>query len=209
MNTATTQPNDLIQRPDGSYVSLAEVEPRHALAHDLVMRNFAVAETVNEEMAELKKNALSEMRAYREMMLTDYDTKVGGKEGNLSLPSLCGRYLMKLTVSKHVTFGPELEAAKALIDRFFEQELNKGGSVAIREVVEKVFKVNSKGRLDTYGILGLREHRFDDPLWQRAMDAIDDAICRDSSTTYLNFYYVDPTQKPRVETLLPLQLSKV
>lgn len=203
------QANNLIRRPDGSYVDITEVEPRHALAHDLVTNLFPRAVESNARLAELKKLALAEMRGYREMMLADHGVTVGGKEGNLTLRSLCGKLMVKMTVSKHVSFGPELEAAKALIDEFMEQEIAKGGSHFLHEIIQKVFKVNSKGRVDTSGILGLREHRFDDPLWHKAMDAIEEAICRDTSAIYVNFYNVDPEVSPRAETLLPLDFAKV
>ncbi len=149
------------------------------------------------------------MQAYRKMMLEDHGVTVGGKEGNLTLRTVCGTQMMKLTVSKTVRFGEELESVKALIDEFLEQEMAKGGSEPIHAIITKVFKVNSKGRLDTSGIMGLKEHRFDDPLWNKAMDALDEAIIRDTSTTYLNFYRVDPSKDPTTETLVPLDLAKV
>lgn len=209
MNMENTVPGNLIRRPDGSYVDLADLEPRHQLAHELVSDFFPMAEEQSQRLFNLKKNALSEMQAYRRMMLDDYGVSVGGKEGNLTLRTVCGTRMMKLTVSKTVTFGPVLEAAKALIDEFLEREMAKGGSEHIHAIVTKVFRINSKGRVDTSGILGLREHRFADPLWDRAMDAIENAVCRDTSTIYLNFYRVDPTKNPKLETLLPLDLAKV
>ena len=209
MNMESTVPENLIRRPDGSYVDLAELEPRKQLAHELVNEFFPKAEDESTRLHQLKKTALGEMQAYRKMMLEDHGVTVGGKEGNLTLRTVCGTRMMKLTVSKTVSFGPELEAAKALIDEFLEAEIAKGGSEHIHAIVTKVFKVNGKGRVDTSGILGLREHRFDEPLWDRAMDAIKDAICRDTATTYLNFYQVDPTTNPKVETLVPLDLAKV
>ncbi|MCV6583990.1 MAG: DUF3164 family protein [Marinibacterium sp.] len=203
------KPEDLIRRPDGSYVDLEDVEPRHALAHELVTTLFPMATAAHDQLTRLKRLALDEMSGYREMMLADHGVTVGGKEGNLTLRSLCGRFMIKMTVSKYVTFGPELEAATALIDQFLEQELTKGGSAPIHQIIEREIKVNQKGRLNTAGILGLRQYRFKDPLWNKAMDAIEKAIIRDSSAIYVNFYNVDVSVTPRVETLLPLDFAKV
>jgi hypothetical protein len=197
---------DLIRRPDGSYVKLSELEPQKRLAHDLASDLFHRAVALNENLSAFKAFGLSEMRAYRDMMLGDYGVKVGGKEGGFSVRSACGTMVARLDVAKQVTFGPELEAAKALLDEFFEQEL-EGSSPAIREIVSKAFKLNSKGRLDTQGILGLRDFRFESDVWRRAMQAIDDAICRDSATTYLRVYQVDPERKS--EKLVALDLAKV
>lgn len=208
---AHIDPKGFIDRPDGSQIHYDKLEPHKQIEHDAVLKLCAQADEHSAALAKFKRNAISEMIAARVMMLDDYGVKKGGKEGNLTLRSACGRLMIKMTVSKHTSFGPELEAAKALIYEFMEAELEKGGSKFIREIVEKVFKLNSKGRIDTDGILGLREHRFDDPIWNSAMLAIDEAICRDSSTTYVNFYHVDPKAKVKAdgETRILLDLAKV
>lgn len=200
------QVENLIRRPDGSYVNYDDVEPRKQLAHDLVNAFFPEAEEENERLVTLKKQALREMISYRDMMLEDYGVKIAGSEGGFSIKSICGTRKMELSVAKHISFGPELVAAKELLDEFLNQEL-EGSSDVIREIVTSAFKLNAKGRLDTSGILGLKKHRFENPTWTRAMDAIEDAICRDAATTYLRFYNVDPERK--VETLVPLDLAKV
>jgi hypothetical protein len=199
-------PENFVQRPDGSYVDVTTLEPRKQLAHELVTKLFPQAEAESENLMNLKRYALSEMLAYREMMLADYGARIGGPGGSFHLRSVCGTMMVKLDVARQTSFGPEIGAAKALIDQFLETKL-EGSAIEIKEIIEKVFKVNRKGRLDTYGILGLREHKFDDPLWKQAMQAIEEAIIRDASTTYIRFYRVDPTRKS--ETLVPLDLAKV
>ncbi|WP_282093064.1 DUF3164 family protein [Epibacterium ulvae] len=200
------QAEDLIRRPDGSYVNYHDAEPRHQLAHDLVEENFPRAEDESERLFNLKKHMLGEMTAYREMMLQDYGVKVSGREGGFSVKSLCGTRRIELSVAKHISFGEELLAAKELLDDFLNEEL-QSSSEAIRAIVSSAFKLNSKGRLDTGGILGLKKHRFNNPIWKRAMDAIEDAICHDSSTTYLRFYRVNPENK--TEKIIPLDIAKV
>lgn len=205
-------PTGMIERPDGSQIPYDKLEPAMQLEHDLVLQYCIQAETAQETLSSLKRKAIEGMKAARKRMLDEYSVKKGGADGNMSLRSACGRYMLKLTVSKHVTFGPELEAAKVLIDEFLESEMEKGGSEAIRDIVTKVFKIKAKGRVDTSGILGLREHRFEDPRWERAMKAVEDAIRKDSSTTYVNFYAVDPSKKPGedgAETRIALDIAKL
>lgn len=206
-----TDPKMMIERIDGSVIAYGKLQPRDQLAHDLVTFFVPEADRVNAALIKLKRAILSDLIAHRAMMLEDYGVKIGGDGGNLTLRSACGRMMVKMTVTKHITFSSELEAAKALIDEFMEGELAKGGSEAIAEIIDKVFKLNSKGRLDTQGILGLRVHRFESPLWEKAMLALEDAICRDSSTTYVNFYHIDPDDpnKARGEARIPLDMAKV
>lgn len=206
MNMESKPPENLIRRPDGSYVDLAELEPRKQLAHDLVGVLFAVAEEESSRLIALKSRALREIRAYRDMMMDDYGIQVGGAEGGITLRSVCGTMMVKLDINKQTSFGPELNAAKALLDEWMESRL-EGSTEEIRAILEDVFKPNKKGRLDTARILGLRKHKFTQPLWLQAMDAIEDAIIRDNATTYIRFYRVDTDRK--AETLLPLDLAKV
>lgn len=186
---------NLVRRPDGSYVDVNDLPPRQMLAHELVMSAFPQAEDLNEQLIALKLHMLTEMRAYRDVMLQDFDLDVTGKEGGFSIKSADGLRMVKLEFKKHVSFGPELLAAKELIDQFLNLELENTNSEVIRDIVTDAFKLNSKGRLNTDGILGLRKHNWDHPIWKRAMDAIDEAICRDSSTTYVRFYNIDPETK--------------
>ena len=94
------------------------------------------------------------------MMMADYNVSVGGQEGNLSLRSVCGKMKVELSVAKFVSFGPELEAAKGLLDEFLNDEL-EGSSDVIREIVTGAFALNSKGRINRDGILGLQNHKFE------------------------------------------------
>lgn len=204
-----TDPTALIERPDGSTIAYGKLEPAKQIEHDLVTKLCEQAIAHSSTLSTFKHDAISEMIAARVMMLDDYKVKKGGKDGNLTLRTVCGRFMAKMTVSKHITFGPELEAAKELINEFMDAELAKGGSEFIREIVEKVFALNGKGRIDTGGILGLREHTFDNEKWMNAMQAIEDAICRDSATTYINFYRVDPNDKNKPDERIALDVAKV
>lgn len=204
-------PKRMIERPDGSTIAYDKLEPAKQLEHDLVERLCAEAERQSHMLSAFKCQAISEMVAARVMMLDDWGVKKGGPDGGLTLRSVCGRHMVKMTVSKHVTFGPELEAAKALIFEVVEDELSKGASKFIHDLATRVFSLNKRGRIDTQGILNLREVECEDERWKRAMDAIDQAILRDSSTTYVNFYRVDPSAEPKAsgETRISLNLAEV
>lgn len=106
-------PKRLIERPDGSTIPYDKMEPAKQIEHDLVETLCTEAAQHSKILASFKRQAISEMIAKRVMMLEDYGVKKGGKDGNLTLRTADGRFMAKMTVSKHVTFGPELEAAKA------------------------------------------------------------------------------------------------
>lgn len=208
-------PDNLIQRPDGSYVELAKLPPRKQLAHNLVCQMFPRAVDQSQQLIILKRTMLAEMTAYCDLMAEEYETDVKGQSGGYSVTSVCGTMKVELSIAKHVSFSEELSAAKSLLDEFLADILgdlhgtdeDQQSVEIIRDIVQSAFKVNSKGRLSTDGILGLKKHQWDHPKWKRAMEAIEDATCRDSSTTYIRFYQIDPETK--VETMVPLDLAKV
>lgn len=208
-------PNELIERPDGSMIAFEKLEPEDQIAHEFVTTFFPKAEKLQQDMIDLKRATLSEMVASRQMMFDDLGVSKGGKKGNMTLRSACGRMLVRMTISKHVSFGSELEAAKTLIFEVVNDELTQGGSPLIKAIVEDVFSLNSKGRIDTAGILNLRNDKYakevKDPRWDKAMVALEKAIIRDVATTYVNFYAVDPHAPTRAEgeNRIVLDLAKL
>lgn len=202
----TISPDTMIERPDGSSIAFGKLKPRDQLAHELIVELMPDVADLSSKLAAFKKRAIDEILAHREMMMTDHGVKVGGKGGNISIKSADGRLLVRYKVDHPIEFGPELEAAKALIDECLE-DWGQSAGPELRAIITKVFKVNSKGRLDTSGILGLRSHAFEDERWGRAMDAIDEAIRRDRTASYISFFRVDP--ETGAETRIPLDIAKL
>ncbi|WP_299165838.1 DUF3164 family protein [uncultured Tateyamaria sp.] len=201
----------IIERPDGSTIPFAKLKPEDQLEHRLVMQLCEDALEKQGELAEFKKDALEELVASRQMLLDAYGIKRGGRDGGLTLRSACGRFMVKMTVGRQISFGKELEAAKELIFAVVADELSKGASDFIAELVSKVFSPNERGRIDTQGILNLRNQKCDDIRWRNAMAAIDKAVIRDNATTYVNFYRCDPSAptKKEGEERIALDLAKV
>jgi len=141
-----------------------------------------------------------------------YEAKVGGQKGNITMSSYDGKRAVKISVQEHIHFGPELEAAKALIDDCIE-EWSEGGNQNIRALVEHAFQVNKEGAIDTGRVLGLRGVNMKDkegnvdPVWARAMDAIADAVKVKSTASYVRFYEENPNTG-KLETI-SLDFAKV
>lgn len=199
-------PESLIRRPDGSYIDYVDLEIKEQLSHDLAMKLFGMAEPTHAKLAEIKKFCLSEFRAHREMMFNDHGKSVGGKDGGFSVKSACGKFLVRMTVAKHMTMGPEVEIAKQYFDECLD-EWTANGAPEIREIVESAWQVNKEGKVNARRILELRKYKFTDPKWIKALELVEEAICNDSSTTYINFYHVDTER--HIETRLPLDFAKV
>ena len=105
-----------------------------------------------------------------------------------------------------IAFGPELQAAKALIDQCLNR-WTQDGNDNIRAIVMDAFRVDKGTEIAVDRILGLRRYNIDDEDWQRAMTAIGDAVRVVSSKSYIRFYRQDdPDGRPEI---IPLNIANV
>lgn len=180
----------------GNRIRLSNISPVDQMKHEVATRLVDKAKSVQKVMEEFKRSAFDEVMAAKALIFDKYEVTIGGKKGNISLRSFDGRAEVKVAVAELISFGPELQAAKALIDECIE-DWSAGANDNIRTLVEDAFQVNKEGRVDTGRVLGLRRLRMTgedgeaDPRWMRAMDAIADAVTVTGSTTYIRFYDYD------------------
>lgn len=200
-------PAGYMQDARGNLVPEANVKPEHKLEDELVRRLTMGAVALNETLATFKDVALSETAAFRSLLEDQYDVKRGGRKGNLTLRAFDGSMEVQVAISDYLAFGPELQAAKSLIDECVER-WSEGANPHIKALVDHAFQVNKQGRIDTHRVLGLRRLDMgDDPVWARAMEAIADAIRVLGSKTYIRFYTIDPRTGAR--RAIPLDLAAV
>lgn len=199
-------PEGYMQDARGNLVPETKVKPEHKLEDEMVRRLTTSALELNKTLATFKEAALDEAQALRDVVAQNYGATIGGKKGNMTLKSYDGAFEMQVAVSDRLTFGPELHAAKELIDRCVER-WSEGVNDNIHALVNHAFQVNKEGRIDTGRVLGLRRLDIKDREWQRAMEAISDAVRTDSSKTYIRFYQRDP--ETGVRTAIPLDLAGV
>ncbi|MFA5718577.1 MAG: DUF3164 family protein, partial [Desulfobulbaceae bacterium] len=93
-------------------------------------------------------------------------------------------------VSDQLDFNEKLQAAKSLIDECL-REWTKDSRSEIRALIDQAFQVDKKGRINAKRILSLRQLKIDDPTWQRAMEAIADAVTVVGSRVYFRIYERD------------------
>jgi len=197
-------PDGFMEASDGSLVPLSKIKAQHLLEDEMVRRLAQGAMSLNEALSAFKQAALEQAGAFMDLLAQEYDTRRGGKEGNVTFRTFDGRLEMQVSVAKSLSFGPELQQAKHLIDGCIER-WSEGASDNIRVLVNDAFQVNKQGRIDTQRVLGLRRLSIDDADWRRAMDAIADALRVHSTKTYLRFYAVDPGTGTR--RAIPLDMA--
>ena len=206
--TEETYPEGYMKASDGSLVPVAKVKPQHKLEDEMVRGLAEGAITLSETLAAFKARALGRAADFQEMLAQEYATARGGAQGNVTFKSYDGSIEMQVAVSKTLTFGPELQSAKALIDGCIAR-WSEGANDNIRVLVNDAFQVNKVGRIDTQRVLALRRLDIEDADWQRAMQAISDALRVHSTKTYLRFYSVDPETGVKCKARLDLSKAGV
>ena len=170
----------------GDLVAVANIKPAHKLEDELVTSLSARAVELSELLAAFRADALSEIYAYRDLIAAEYGAKKSAG-GNMTLTAFDGSLQIQLAVAKSITFGPELQAAKALIDQCVTR-WSEGANDNLRTLVFDAFQTDRQGKISTDKVLGLRRLAIEDEDWKKAMEAISDAVRVTGSKTYIRFY---------------------
>lgn len=156
---------------------------RDALVVDLVQQGLAVQGTLQR----FKAAAFGDIEAFIDLSAEQYQVKLGGKKGNVTLMSFDGRYKIVRAIQESIAFDERLQAARALIDECL-QEWTEGARPEVVTLVNDAFRTDTKGEIRTARVLALRRLAIEDERWQRAMQAIGEACQVIGSKSYIRLY---------------------
>lgn len=166
------------------------VPPRFVPKHDkdrdrLVEKLFRAAEQESERLARFKAMVIEEVGAYIRRRIDEYNIEPN-REGNYLMSTFSGDKKLELKIGKFIDFDDRLQFAKRKIDNCLER-WSETADTKLRTVVFDAFKVDTKGRVDTKRILGLRKLQIKDKEWQEAMDLIGKAVTVIATRAYYSF----------------------
>lgn len=174
----------------GHLVPIETIKEEDLLRDEFVLKMVNEARLLAGVVAEFKSRMTQELQAFLDMAAAQYGAQPGGMKGNVSLTSFDGRYQILRAVSDQLDFNEKLTVAKELVDECL-REWTKGGPAEVRALIDQAFQVDKKGRINAKRILGLRSLKIEHPVWQRAMEAISDAVTVTGSRPYYRFYERD------------------
>lgn len=196
MNAQPPIPQGYMKNRQGDLKVLSSIKPQDLLEDELVGKMIAEARDLRTRLRDFKAGALAEVSDFRDLVMQEYGAMKGGAKGNMTLSTFDGSAEVQVQVSESISFGPELSAAKELIDDCITR-WSEGANDNLRAIVDQAFQINKVGRIDTHRVLGLRKLAITAPgggkdaEWERAMEAISDAVRVTGSKTYLRFYETD------------------
>lgn len=182
-----TVPDGFMMDSRGRLVPEANVRPSDKLQDDLVRRLHQQGDPVRQFMRDFKKLCFTEVHAFLELVADQYGTKIGGEKGNVTLSSYDGTLRVTVAVGNCISFGPEIQAAKSIIDGLLTR-WSEGANANLKAIVLDAFDVGQAGKLQAAKILALRRLEIDDEEWQRAMTAISNSVRLDVTKDYVRLH---------------------
>jgi len=187
MERAPQVPEGMTLNALGHYVPTHLIKPEHRLEDQLVWLLTDRALDLQAQMAAFRADAFSDIDTLLETLTEKYQARRSGAGGNTTLVSFDGLRKVQVATGDFLTFGPELQIAKSLIDECLAR-WTEGGNDNIRAIVNDAFQVGKEGKIQVDAVLRLRRLDITDDTWVRAMGAIGDAIRTTHSKRYVRFY---------------------
>ena len=175
---------------NGKLTPLELVKAKDLLQDEVVRDLVARAIETSAVIRAFRTAAFSDVEQFVQLVFESYGAKVGGAAGNILLQTYDGCMKVELQVQKRVSYGPELQAAKEIVDEC----LNRWGADSgpeIRAIVTDAFNVDQQGRVNRNALLRLRKLDITDARWLEAMRAIIDAETPDGTKSYIRFHVRD------------------
>ncbi len=171
----------------GSLVPLASVKAADLLMDETVRDILSQAREISKLIASFKASTFEAVGSLQALIAQNYGATLGGKKGNITLATFDGCEKVQVQVADLIEFGPELQAAKLLIDECLT-EWATDSKIELRALINRVFQVDKEGHINRAELFMLLRVEIADARWVRAMDAIRDSIRVIGSRTYVRFY---------------------
>ncbi|MBF0374803.1 MAG: DUF3164 family protein [Alphaproteobacteria bacterium] len=174
--------------PKGKWTPVDHIAARDLIAHELVHETLDYAEDLAAEVARFKSHAVGGIGAYDALLDQEYGVKApGGAKGNRTLTTYDGARMIKVAVADRIQLGPELQAAKTLLDELV-RERGAGGDPIMMTLVNKAFALDEEGKIDVPAIMALARLEVPDERWPNIQRAIRDSVRVVGTKPYLRFY---------------------
>lgn len=188
MNAAQQQiPAGYWQNAQGALIPEKTIKPIDRERNDLVLDIVDRARALSEQIAAFKAQTFADIAAFVDLSLEQYETNLGGKKGNLTLYSFDGRFKVQRAIQEHLQFDERLQAARTLIDECLA-DWTADARPEVQAIVAGAFNTDKQGNISTGRVLALRRLEIKDERWQRAMNAIGEAIQVVGSKSYVRVY---------------------
>lgn len=199
--TVSSLPDGIIERGGRQYmlddrealVPVEAIKPQHKLEDEIVRKIFAYAIDLSDQVGRFFGHTMADLDGHDALLAQEYQVTRRGTKGNRTYTSFDGLMRVQVQVADRISFGPELQQAKALIDECLT-DWSDGAQAELQAFVSRAFDVDKEGQVRPAELFRLRRFESQDPRWQGAMRAIADAVRPRGTKQYVRFYRRNNTQ---------------
>lgn len=151
-------------------------KPQDILQDEMVRKIFGFALALSAQISRFKAHTMADLTGFDQLMEQQYGLiKRGNKgKGNRSYRTINDLMRVTVQVADFISFGPELQVAKALVDECVT-EWSADARSELVVLVTSAFETDREGQISRTKICSLLRQDIEDERWRRAMDAIKDA----------------------------------
>ncbi|RRH98054.1 DUF3164 family protein [Mesorhizobium tamadayense] len=171
----------------GHLVPIEAIKPADKLQDETVRKIIGHARDLSAQIGRFKEHTFDDLSSFEALLAQDYGATKGGAKGNKTFLTFDGLMKVSVQVADMIDFGAELQIAKSLIDECLT-EWSADSRTEIRSIISRAFNVEKEGQINRAEIFMLLRLDIEDERWQRAMDAIRDAMRVIGSKTYVRCY---------------------
>ncbi|MDP1617313.1 DUF3164 family protein [Phenylobacterium sp.] len=171
----------------GNLVPVAAIKTTDLLMDEVVRKIHAYATDLSDQIKRFKEHTSDDVYGFLALLAQEYGLVRGGIKGNVMLQSFDGLLRVTVQTAERVTFGPELQQAKALVDECLVEWASTSGP-EIQAIVQDAFNVDKQGEVSPTRLFQLLRLKSEDPRWLRAMQAITDSIRPLGTKEYFRFH---------------------
>jgi hypothetical protein len=182
----------------GNLVPAEAIKAADKLEDETVRKIIGYAVELSEQIARFKQHTFNDLGSFEALLAQEYGARKGGAKGNKTFMTFDGLLKVTVQVADFIDFGPQLQVAKSLVDECL-MEWSADSRAEIRSIVTRAFNVDKAGQINRSEIFMLLRQDIGDERWQRAMQAIRDAMRIVGSKTYVRCYrrpHVDAAWEP-------------
>lgn len=188
--TVTINGKIYMHTADGGMLPRELVKPMDQLKDEAVRKIISHGLALSHQTSRFLGHTFDDIGGLEALMAQDYNARLGGKKGNITLYTVDGCYKVEVRVQRLVSFDGELQQAKALIDECLN-EWAADSRPEIRAIVTRAFNTDQTGKINRSEIFMLLRLEIEDPRWQEAMRALRNAMIVVGSKTYLRMWQRD------------------
>ncbi|MDX3805129.1 MAG: DUF3164 family protein [Bosea sp. (in: a-proteobacteria)] len=170
----------------GNLMGLGQIKTQRILEDEMVRKVMRFARELSDQIRRFKGHTFEDLAAFQSLLEQQYGAPAGGPKGNVTFRTFDDSMRVEVKIADQVAFGPELQAAKRLVDECLK-EWGADSHEMIRSLVTKVFNVEKEGQINRGELFTLLAIEHSDPRWQSAMEAIRDSIRVIGTKAYLRF----------------------